>query len=90
MRYDTTDSADEFFAKYYDVGTELDNDDDDDYLDAVDYVLVRRTDLKQLAAALNDYRAGATHDRFLELKFLAAAAQLVDNYRHDDHAAGDL
>ena len=52
MRNDTTDSADEFFAKYYDVGTDLDNDDDDSDLDTVNYVLVRRTDLNDLAAVV--------------------------------------
>ena len=87
MRNDTTDSADEFFAKYYDVGTDLDNDDDDSYLDAVDYVLVRRTDLHQLAAAVHDNLAH--NDDFLDDVF-DAAVKLIHNYHDDDDTAGDV
>ena len=60
MRNDTTDSADEFFAKYYDVGTDLDNDDETTPLD---YVLVRRTDLNDLIDAIDVDDAARSRDR---------------------------
>ena len=82
MRNDTTNSADEFFAKYYDVGTDLDNDDDDDYLDAVDYVLVRRTDLHNLAAAVHNYDATTDATSTTSRRRPQARRQLPRRRRH--------